>query len=129
MKKYLVGAALFGASGVLLGALGAHALEEVLSSESLESFKTGVRYQMFHALAMLAWMAVSEHVQDRMLRLGLQLMSWGTVLFSVSIYFLATRSATGLSGLSWLGPVTPLGGLLLITAWVVLLTGAWKGRA
>lgn len=129
MKKHLIGAAIFGGTGVLLGALGAHALEEVLSADALESFKTGVRYQMFHALAILGWIAVKKEVSAKALNIGLNLMSWGTVLFSVSIYLLATRSATGMSGIGWLGPITPLGGGLLIAAWVTLLVGVWKARA
>ncbi len=129
MKKHLIGAAIFGGTGVLLGALGAHALEEALSPESLDSFKTGVRYQMFHALAMIAWIAVRNEVSEKSLKFGLNLMSWGTVLFSVSIYLLATRSATGLSGIGWLGPITPLGGVLLISSWFTLMTGVVKARA
>ncbi len=128
MKRFLIGASIFGATGVLLGALGAHALEKVLTADSLASFQTGVRYQLFHALAIIAWMGVSEHVSNKLLNWGLALMSWGTVLFSSSIYLLATRSATGWDHLSFLGPITPVGGLLLITGWIFLLAGVLKGR-
>ena len=128
MKKYLIGAAIFGATAVLLGALGAHALEEVLSTDSLNSFRTGVRYQMFHALAMVMWIGVRKEVSERALKVGLNLMSWGTVLFSVSIYLLATRSATGMEGIGWLGPITPIGGILLMVSWIALMIGVLKGR-
>lgn len=128
MKRFLIGAAIFGATGVLFGALGAHALEKVLSPDSLDSFQTGVRYQLFHALAILAWMGVRDHVSEAFLKWGLSLMSWGVLLFSSSIFLLSTRSATGWDQLTFLGPITPIGGILLILGWTLLLAGVLKGR-
>lgn len=128
MKRFLIGASIFGATGVMFGALGAHALEKVLSPDSLASFQTGVRYQLFHALAILAWFGVRDQVSEGSLKWGLSLMSWGVVLFSSSIFLLSTRSATGWNQLTFLGPITPIGGLLLISGWITLLAGVLKRR-
>ena len=115
-------AALLGLIAVILGALGAHTLESSLDADSLDSFETGVRYQMYHALALLALAAFSGYLKS------LKLVYWfwllGTILFSGSIYMLATRELHHLA-VSFLGPVTPFGGLLLIVGWLLLfLKGA-----
>lgn len=122
-KGVLMAAAILGATGVILGALGAHALEKVLPAESLESFITGVRYQMYHALALLALAFAPKEM--RAVKTVATLWIIGTVLFSLSIYLLSTSSITG-TALSWLGPVTPVGGLLLITGWIVLFINSWR---
>lgn len=110
MKKII---AILGAIGVTLGALGAHALAEVLTEANLASFKTGVSYHMIHTLAMLAVL------QRQGYKLSLILWLVGIVLFSGSIYLLATDELMGLQ-LSFLGPVTPIGGLALIAGWLAL---------
>lgn len=111
--------AIYGGLSVVFGAFGAHALKGVLSPDKLQSFETGVKYQMYHALALLLvgfYFDFSTKIQNYM--------GWGfivgTFLFSVSIYLLALSSIWSVS-LRFLGPVTPLGGLLLITAWAMLL--------
>lgn len=112
-------AALLGLVGVILGALGSHALKALLAPEALESFEVGVRYQMLHALLLLAVEALpilSEHYKRIIGRLVVS----GVLTFSGSIYLLSTRAISGLD-LSFLGPVTPVGGLLLIAAWGVLI--------
>lgn len=111
-------AALLALLAVILGALGAHALETVLDPDQLDSFKTGVRYQMWHALAILATLPLRNKIKGLA---GVQLF-WllGTLLFSFSIYFLSLQKLWQID-LSWLGPVTPLGGLLMIVGWGLLL--------
>lgn len=113
-------ASLLALLAVLLGALGAHALEQRLEPAQLLSFKTGVRYQMWHALAILATLPWRKQIKG----LAAVHLLWliGTVLFSVSIYFLSLQSFMNIS-LPWLGPVTPLGGLLMILGWALL---AWR---
>ena len=121
-RNILIFATAAAATGVILGALGAHSLEKLLlpdHADSLESFKTGVRYQLFHALALLVLGLNSEKIAPKALRLAGLLMQIGVVFFSGSIYLLATRSITDLS-VGWLGPVTPIGGTLLISAWIIL---------
>lgn len=124
MKSYqiLFYAALTGALAVILGALGAHALETRLPSGALESFVTGVRYQAWHALALMALAALGSGLPGAIWVSRLWL--WGLLLFSGSIYLLSTQSLHGWP-MNWLGPVTPVGGLLLIAGWLRL---AWSAR-
>ena len=112
-------AALLGLVGVVLGALGSHALKARLAPEALESFEVGVRYQMLHALLLLAVEALPILI-ERYKRIIARLVVSGVLTFSGSIYLLSTRAISGLD-LSFLGPVTPVGGLLLIAAWGVLI--------
>ena len=106
--------ALFGASAVALGAFGSHGLRHLVSTESLAIWRVGVEYQMFHALAMLALSVGATNVAK--LRWSLSFWSVGCVLFSGSLYAMAT------SGWRSLGAITPIGGLCFIGGWLVL---AW----
>lgn len=114
-------AAAFGTIAIILGAMGAHALKAQLSAASLESFNTGVRYQAWHALALLA--LGTSGISLKYIK-GI-VICWiiGVFCFSGSIYLLSTASLTGL-GSSILGPITPLGGLFFITGWVLLFLAA-----
>ncbi len=107
-------AALLAATGVLLGALGAHALKTVLTPDQLLSFETAVRYQLYHALALLVIQGINVNNPLRNITTINNCMLAGTVCFSGSIYLLL---ATHIKAL---GPITPIGGLLLITAWILL---------
>ncbi|WGH74257.1 DUF423 domain-containing protein [Tenacibaculum tangerinum] len=112
----LITGALFGLFAVVLGAFGAHALKKIATEEQIKSFETGVKYQMYHALVLLFAGSYFETP-------GLVLyyaFTVGTFLFSFSIYGLVLSSATG-KKMKFLGPVTPLGGLLLIVGWISLL--------
>ena len=116
--KFIKIAISFAVTAVALGALGAHALKEVLTKSQLHSFETGVRYQLFHALALLV-LALNAEKFNHHLKKSLTLMTAGICLFSFSIYLLSIQEAAGIS-LSFLGPITPIWGLLLISAWLVL---------
>jgi uncharacterized membrane protein YgdD (TMEM256/DUF423 family) len=105
--------------GVILGALGAHFLKEKLTPDALDSFQTGVRYQLVHSLALLVLTALAHVWQPRVFRIATTLMITGIILFSGSIYLLSTQSILGVS-FRVLGPVTPLGGLCMIASWFVL---------
>ena len=111
-------AILFCISAVILGAFGAHALKEVLSESQLNSFQTGVRYQFFHGLAILILSFNMNYFTDRLISI-IKIMSVGIILFSFSIYLLNIQDLIGFS-MSSLGPITPIGGLLLITSWAML---------
>lgn len=111
--------ALYGGLAVIFGAFGAHALKKRMSEDLLKSFETGVKYQMYHAIVLL----ILPQIID--LESGLsQGIGWcfivGTLLFSFSIYGLCLTSMKG-SKWTFLGPITPLGGLLLVSGWVNLL--------
>ena len=113
---------LFCGSAVVLGAFGAHLLSDVLSADALKSFEVGVRYQFFHGLALL-FLSLSPNSKKAMLRTAL-LFVMGTLLFSSSIYLLSLSTMYGDTGLpALLGPVTPIGGVLLLLGWVNLLVG------
>jgi uncharacterized membrane protein YgdD (TMEM256/DUF423 family) len=111
-------AILFCLSAVILGAFGAHALKEVLSESQLSSFQTGIRYQFFHGLAILILSLNSKQFTNRLSSI-IKIMSAGIILFSFSIYLLNIQDLVGFS-MSYLGPITPIGGLLLITSWTGL---------
>lgn len=111
-------AILFCLSAVILGAFGAHALKEVFSESQLSSFQTGVRYQFFHGLAILILSFNMNYFTKRLSSI-IKIMSLGIILFSFSIYLLNIQYLIGFS-MSYLGPITPIGGLLLITSWIGL---------
>ncbi len=111
--------AFLGGTAVIAGAMGAHALKEILTADQLASFQTAVRYQMFHAILLLIlgwWSKTNPH---RLISMAAYLMLAGVLLFSGSIYLLVLTDAP-----NWLGPVTPLGGLGMIVGWILLLVFA-----
>ena len=112
-------AALFGFLGVLLGAFGAHRLKRILEPELMQSFETGVKYQFLHAIVLLilGFQLDFETSIERLIALCFIL---GIVLFSFSIYGLCLSKAKN-NKLKFLGPITPLGGLLLLMGWGLLL--------
>lgn len=120
-KKILRFAALIGMTAIILGAFGAHALKKVLTIEELTTFETGVKYQMYHALFLL-FLGLNPLLDEKAKKTVFQLVIFGVLFFSGSIYLLATKTLTGID-LKPLGIVTPIGGALLIVAWGVLF---WK---
>ena len=115
-RTFLLIGAIEGFLGVALGAFGAHGLRSRISSEMLAVFETGVRYQMYHAFAILIVAAAMGRIGDaRLLIFSGWAFTAGTILFSGSLYALA------LSGITLLGAVTPLGGLMFLTGWGCLI--------
>lgn len=117
-KKLVTLAAFFGLVAIILGAFGAHGLKKVLTAEQLVSFETGVRYQMYHALFLL-FVGVAGFISEKQKKIIFLLTIIGVLLFSGSIYLLATQSVSGIN-FKFLGPITPIGGLLLILSWGLL---------
>ncbi len=119
-SHFLLAGAVLAGLGVAAGAFGAHGLKALLSAEMLAVFETSVRYQMYHALALVLTGILLERSVAPDERKCLRLAGWlflaGILLFSGSLYLLA------LSGIRWLGAITPLGGLCLIAGWSLL---AW----
>lgn len=115
----LIFGAVYGLLSVILGAFGAHALKKIISVEKLQSFETGVRYQMYAALFLLivGYILKFETSSEKWISM---LMIVGAFLFSVSIYFLSMSEAWNMN-LKILGPITPLGGLLMIISWAMLI--------
>ncbi|GIN86442.1 UPF0382 membrane protein YwdK [Heyndrickxia sporothermodurans] len=121
MKTFIIIGAINAFLSVALGAFGAHGLEGKLEPKYLEIWKTGVNYQMFHALGLLAIGIIAGNIQ------GSSLMSWsgwlmfiGIILFSGSLYILS------LTKVGILGAITPLGGVAFLVAWVLLIVAAVK---
>ncbi|MFY7928564.1 MAG: DUF423 domain-containing protein [Oligoflexus sp.] len=112
--------ALFGALGVGLGAFGAHALKARLSPEDLAIFEVGVRYQMYHGLALIGLGFVASKIDSGLIRTAGWLFVVGIIIFSGSLYTLV------LSGMRVLGAVTPIGGVAIIIAWILLAIAAFK---
>lgn len=104
---------------VILGAIGAHLLKERLDVQQLNSFEVGVKYQMYHGLALLI-LGVGAKQFPFSLKLFNTFIICGVAAFSVSIYLLALQDLIGIN-LKFLGPITPIGGTLLIAAWIILL--------
>ncbi len=125
-RKITATAALFGALGIILGAFGAHALKKVLTPDMLTSYETGVKYQIYHALFLL-FVAVSPLVSQESKKLIYILTVTGVVLFSGSIYLLSCNVLFPVSFKS-IGFITPIGGLLLIAAWVTLFLHLFKRK-
>lgn len=112
--------ALSGFIGVAAGAFGAHGLMGRIGAELLAVFETGVRYQMYHAFALIAVAWAHTKRPSTIVTASGWLFAIGTILFSGSLYVLS------LSGIRWLGAITPLGGLAFLAGWVCLAWGALK---
>ena len=118
-KKIISTGAILGIIAIVLGAFCAHALKKVLSMEELSTFETGVRYQMYHAFFLL-FIGMINDLSQKAKKTIYNLVVFGVLLFSGSIYVLATNSLTSFD-FKTIGFITPIGGLLLILAWGVLL--------
>ena len=126
-RKIISTGAVLGMIAIILGAFGAHALKKVLSMEELSTFETGVRYQMYHAL-FLIFIGMINELSQKAKKIIYNLVVFGVLLFSGSIYVLATNSLTSFD-FKTIGFITPIGGLLLILAWGVLLFHFIKKKA
>ena len=120
-RIFLLLGSLSGFLGVALGAFGAHALKNRVGDDMLAVFEVAVRYQMYHALALLAVAWGHTRWPGAVLTAGGWLFVAGTIVFSGSLY------ALSLTGMRWLGAITPLGGLALLAGWLCLAWVAWKG--
>ena len=122
-NKLISIAALLAFLAVALGAFGAHTLNELLTTEKLNSFETGVRYQFYHSLALLI-IGLNANKLNATALIG-KFMLIGIVFFSFSIYFLSLQELIGIN-LSILGPITPIGGLFLMISWLILIFKNYK---
>jgi len=115
-RKILITGSILGLTAVILGAFGAHGLKDSLTVEALNSFETGVRYQMYHSFLLLIVSSILP-LNTKSLNTIFYLVISGIILFSGSIYLLSTKALTGMdiSAFAW---ITPIGGALLISAWI-----------
>lgn len=122
-RMFLTLGAVSAAIAVACGAMGAHALRGRLDGRMLETFEVAARYQMYHALALLAAAWVAGRAPGILSGAAGWLFVAGTLLFSGSLYVLS------LGGPRWLGPVTPMGGVAFMAGWICLALAAWKSPA
>ena len=118
-KKILITAAVLGIISIILGAFGAHALKELITPDMQQTFETGVRYQMYHALFLL-FVGTTSLISKKSKKSIFYFVISGIILFSGSIYGLATNSLSTGFDFKTIGFITPIGGLCLIIAWCIL---------
>ena len=121
-RVLIMAGGILGLLGVVAGAMGVHALRDVLDAKALNTFETGVRLQMYHALALLAVGSLAGRWKTGFVKLSGVLFTAGVVLFSGSLYILA------ITGIGVFGAIAPLGGLSLMAAWTSLIAGAIRQR-
>ena len=127
LQKQMIqsGAALSGIA-VALGALGAHQLREALDDTAMDAFQTGVRYQFYHAFAILIIGAMLRRVDPKYARPMFQLFIAGIIIFSGSLYVVATRQFTLGDEIRWIGGLTPIGGIFFLAGWAILTFKGYK---
>lgn len=119
-KPILMTASVLLALAVAIGAFGAHGLKAHLSQEMLQTYRTGVEYHFYHALGLLLIGVLSVLYPSNLLNWSAFLLTLGIILFSGSLYLMA------ITGIKWLGAITPIGGLSFIAGWVFLFLSVWK---
>ncbi len=130
-KRFLAFSGFSGAIAVAFGAMGAHFLKSKLESgiiteTNLLTFETAVKYQIYHAIALLAVSLLADKFKDNLFHKAGYCFMIGIVLFSGSLYMLSLAGLFGLSNIHWLGPITPIGGLFFSIGWVLLGIGGLK---
>jgi len=127
-KNFVITGAVLGAIAVALGAFGAHGLKKIVSSETVQTFQTGVQYQMYHALALLLTGLLYEKCLQKLAKTAGILFFIGVILFSGSLYLLTAGKAAETTALDKAGIITPLGGLAFIGGWLFLFLAAIKSK-
>lgn len=125
-KKLLAAGSFLGMFGIILGAFAAHGLEKLLDADAIKTFETGVRYQIYHAFLLLI-VGATSFISLKLKKIILYLVLLGWVSFSGSIYGLATNALSSFD-FKTIALITPIGGVLLIAAWVVMLVGIFKSE-
>lgn len=121
MKSWISVVAILGFTGVGLGAFGAHGIKPQITAESYTNFQTGVSYHFIHTLAILGILVLPK-MNEKIKKLACSAFLAGIILFSGSLYLLSTSKLTGINT-SFLGPITPIGGLGFLIGWSLLLFG------
>lgn len=133
-SKHLVTIGILGALAVALGALGAHFLKNkmatgLITADQLNGFDTGVKYHIYHVLAMFLVVLVNNSPQPKhFLKYAYTFFLVGIVLFSGSLYLLTTRQLLGAEWLKMLGPVTPIGGVAFVAGWIFISLSAFEKK-
>jgi uncharacterized membrane protein YgdD (TMEM256/DUF423 family) len=125
-KKFITIGAILGAITVALGAFGAHGLKKIVPAETVQTFQTGVQYQMYHTLALILTGLLYEKCYQKLARVAGILFIIGIILFSGSLYLLTYFNATETVGMEKFGLITPFGGLAFIAGWLFLFLAATR---
>ena len=120
-KIFLIIGTILAGLAVALGAFGAHGLKKLVGPETISTYQTGVQYQMYHALALLLLGVLYERSQSSLINFAGFFFIAGVVLFSGSLYLLVSLKAMNKLGTTGIGIMTPIGGLLFIVGWILLL--------
>jgi uncharacterized membrane protein YgdD (TMEM256/DUF423 family) len=124
-RRIILTASLFGAIAVMFGAFGAHTLKNILSADSLGIWAKGVEYQFYHTLALL-FLSQFAMRNEKLVKWSYIFFTLGVLLFSGSLYLLATRDILNIGFVNYIGPITPIGGLCFILGWALLFVSALK---
>jgi uncharacterized membrane protein YgdD (TMEM256/DUF423 family) len=133
-RKFLITGFSFAALSVIIGAFAAHGLEDnlktgLMTEKDLKVFDTGARYQMYHAFAIIICGILAKLFgENKLLKVSGILFISGIIFFSGSLYLLSTAKILGIENWKWLGPITPIGGLCFITAWILLAVSFLKNK-
>jgi len=127
-KRFVVTGSVLGAIAVALGAFGAHGLKKIVPAETVQTFQTGVQYQMYHALALLIAGLLYEKCSQRFVKIAGTLFIIGVILFSGSLYVLTAGKAAETAALDKAGIITPLGGLAFIGGWLFLFISVVRSK-
>jgi len=125
-RKIIITASIIGLLGVVAGAFGAHGLDPLFTVKQKEIWRTAVQYQFYHVAALLFLSYFKADVKA--IRLSYYLFTIGIVFFSGSLYLLACADLLGINNLAYIGPITPLGGLLFIAGWASLAYAAYRNK-
>lgn len=126
-KRIILTAAFFGTLAVILGAFGAHGLKSVVNTEALSIWAKGVEYQFYHVFALL-FLSTFARFRNKLIDWSYYCFTAGILLFSGSLYLLATHKVLNISFVNFIGPVTPLGGMFFIAGWVLLFFAALRHK-
>lgn len=121
-KGFFLLASLSGFIAVALGAFGAHGLKSIAPPHLIEIFNLGVEYQFYHTFAIIAAAFAAHWIKSKLLDWAVYLFLAGIVLFSGSLYLYT------LTGVKWVGPITPMGGGCLLVGWLLLAVAVWRDR-
>ncbi len=127
-KRLLLICGILGTLAVGLGAFGAHGLKNVLSTDKLDTYTTGITYHFYHVIGLLGIILLLRVSPSKWFTRAAFLFIIGIIFFSGSLYLLATREVIGLTNYKWLGPMTPIGGMFFILGWVSLSIGSFDNN-
>ncbi len=126
-KKIIISAAIFGMLAVVFGAFGAHSLKKILTAAEMEIWHTAVQYHFYHTFALL-FLSTFARFKNNIINFSFYCFLTGIILFSGSLYLMALKNVFHWESVSFLGPITPAGGLFFILGWLSLLLAAVKDK-